>query len=55
MASQEIAGDVGAVHLEALICAGVLKGEAHVVEQGAGIKKFGIKVETAALAGERAQ
>jgi hypothetical protein len=33
----------------------MLGGEAHVVEHGVGIKKFGIKVETAALAGERAQ
>jgi len=52
MAPEEVAGDVGAVHLEALICAGVLMGEAHVVEHGAGIKQLGIKAETAALAGE---
>src|SRR5215469_2543713 len=54
MAAQEIAGDVGAVHLEALIRAGVLRGEAHVVKHGTGIKQLAIKAETAALAGERA-
>ena len=53
MASQEIAGGVGAVHLKALICAGVLRGETHVMEHGAGIEEFGIKVETSALAGKR--
>ena len=53
MAPEEIAGDVGAVHLEALICAGVMRGETHIVEHGAGIKEFGIKVEVAVLASER--
>jgi hypothetical protein len=52
MALQEIAGDVGAVDLKAFICAGVLRGEAHVVEHGAGIKEFRIKAETAPLASE---
>jgi hypothetical protein len=37
MALQEIAGDIRAVHLEALICAGMLSGQAHIVEHGAGI------------------
>src|ERR1700719_4433211 len=54
MASQKVASRIRAIHLEALICAGVLRGEAHVMEHGAGIKKFGIKAETATLAGERA-
>ena len=36
MALQEVTSRIRAVHLEALICAGVLRGEAHVVEHGAG-------------------
>jgi hypothetical protein len=54
MAAEEVTGSIGAVDLETLMRARVLGGEAHVVEHGVGIKKFGIKVETAALAGERA-
>jgi hypothetical protein len=54
MAPQEIAGDVGAVHLEALIGAGVLRSKAHIVKHGAGVEEFRIKAKTAALAGKRA-
>ena len=43
MAPQEVAGGVGAVHLETLMCARVCRGEAHVVEHCAGIKKLGIE------------
>src|SRR5204863_6517060 len=36
MAPQEVTSRICTIHLEALICAGVLRGEARVVEQGAG-------------------
>ena len=52
MAAQEVAGDVSAVHLEALMRAGVLGGEAHVMEHSAGVEELGIEAEVAALAGE---
>src|SRR5712671_8198743 len=51
MAPEEIAGDVGAVHLEALMRARMRGGKAHVVEHGAGVKEFGVEAEAAALAG----
>ena len=54
MAPEKVASGVGAVDLETLIRASVLRGKAHVVEHGAGIEELGIKTETAALAGERA-
>jgi len=54
MSPQKVTSRVRAIHLEALICAGVLRGEAHVVEHGAGVKELGIEAEAAALAGERA-
>jgi hypothetical protein len=54
MGPEEVAGGVGAVHLEALMRARVRGGEAHVVEHGAGVKELGIEAEAAALAGERA-
>ena len=54
VAAQEVAGGIGAVDLEALIGAGVLLGQAHVVEHGAGIEQLGIEAQTAPLAGERA-
>src|SRR5260370_4587898 len=38
--TEEVAGDVGAVHLEALMRARVRGGEAHVVEHGAGVKEL---------------
>ena len=54
MAAEEVTGSIGAVDLEALMRARVLRGEAHVVEHGAGVKELGIEAEAAALAGERA-
>ena len=42
MAPEEIAGGVGAVHLEALVRASVRGSEAHIVEHGAGVKELGI-------------
>jgi hypothetical protein len=52
MAAQEVAGEIGAVHLEALILARMRAGEAHVVEHRAGVKELGIETEAAAPAGE---
>src|SRR5207302_965202 len=49
VATKEVAGDVGAVHLEALMRARMLAGEAHVVEHGAGIEQFGIEFQAAML------
>jgi hypothetical protein len=54
MAPEEITGDIGAVHLEALMLARVPGCESHVVEHGAGVKQLGIETEVAAPAGERA-
>src|SRR3954468_2904398 len=51
MPSQKVTSRIRAIHLEALVRAGVLRGEAHVVEHGAGVEEFGIKTETAAPAG----
>ena len=53
VAAEEVAGSIGAVDLETLMCACVLGSETHVMEHGAGIEEFGIKVETSALAGKR--
>src|ERR1700730_9543481 len=54
VAAEEVTGSIGAVDLETLIRAGMLGGEAHVVEHRAGVKQLGIEAEPAALAGERA-
>src|ERR1700731_3769153 len=43
MAAEEVTGSIGAVHLEALMRARVLWGEAHVMEHGAGVKQLGIE------------
>ena len=53
MAPEEITGDIGAVHLEALIPASVLRGQAHVVEHGAGIKELAIETLAASPACHR--
>ena len=50
VASQEVAGDVRAVNLEAMVRAAVLMRQAHVVEHRACIKQFGIKSQSATLA-----
>jgi hypothetical protein len=52
MALQEITGDIGAVHLEALMRARVCRSEAHVVEHGAGVKELAIEAEAAPLTGQ---
>ena len=54
MAAQEVAGEVGAVHLKTFMRARVRGGEAHVVEHGAGVKELGIEAKPAALSSERA-
>ena len=54
MSSQKVTSRIRAIHLEALIRASVCRGEAHVVEHGAGVKELGIEMQAAALAGERA-
>jgi hypothetical protein len=54
MSSQKVTSRIRAIDLEALIGTGVCTGEAHVVEDRAGIEEFEIKAEAAALAGERA-
>ena len=43
VAAQEVAGGIGAVHLEALMRARVLWREAHVMEHRAGIKQLRIE------------
>src|SRR5258708_30501263 len=50
VASQEVTGGICAVNLEAFLRAAVLVGQAHVVEQRACIKQFGIESQSATLA-----
>ena len=45
---------VGAVHLEAVVRAGMRGGEAHVVKHRAGVKQLGVEAQAAALAAQRA-
>src|ERR1700723_3250674 len=52
-AFEEIAGGVGAVHLEALVRAGMRGGEAHIVKHGAGVQELGIVAEATAVACKR--
>ena len=52
MAAEEVTGSIGAVDLETLMRARMLRGEAHVVKHRAGVKQLGIEAEAAALAGK---
>jgi hypothetical protein len=54
MAAEEVMGSIGAVDLEALMRARVLRGQPHVVEHRSGIKQLWIEAQTVPLAGERA-
>jgi hypothetical protein len=54
MAPEEITGDIGAVHLEALIRTRVGRGEAHVVEHRSYIEKLRIECQTTMSASQRA-
>ena len=51
VAAEEVAGSIGAVDLETLMCACVLGSETHVMEHGAGVQELGIEAQGAALAG----
>lgn len=52
MAAEEVASEVGAVDLEAVVRARMLRGEPHVVKHRACIEQFRIEAEAAALAGK---
>ncbi len=53
VAAKEVASKVGAVDFEAVVRAGMRRGEAHVMKHRAGVKELGVEAEAAALAGKR--
>jgi hypothetical protein len=55
MTLQEIACCIGAVDLEALLSAAVLRGEPHVVKHRARVQQLRIEAQTAPLACQRAE
>src|SRR5260370_20824782 len=55
MAAQEVARGIGSINFKTVCVAAVSRYETDVVKHSAGVEKFGIELEAAALACERAK